>query len=477
MDRSAFAALLVAILIVTSVPVAGLTHSHKVPNNNTVTSPAPCGDLTTVDKSTRSCLVRTYSPILHFTADENYRPTSIKKFVDEATVGVTDKDVSLKDLPHVDSDLEIESEQYTYPHSDLPRIVYASIHTGVEFTPPNSVIPKEYVAVTFWTFYFHDDKAALRDKFGEESITSINPEEHQSDFESVTILVNSSGAQWVGASQHLGGELRPWDAVQTQNGTHPRLYIAEGAHSIYFTNTGQYDSSGILGQEHHLNSEASSTKVPILGGWMSQKPSWAKDAVTVYTDVTGNASTWSRNGEGIHYEVRTLTGDEPWQDFEGSFTDSELSQLLIGDAIPPAQRDRWKSSGAWMKENLVYYDTQVHPKLGWQFHGFDKGSLNESSVTVTPKIRNIGPQPGTIYTRITIMTPNGTVVGQETQAFNREAGMMMLSGKEEVQVELNAPVKTVNVKIEAFLNEPDEDAKPVTTLTGEICSDLLECYL
>lgn len=272
--------------------------------------------------------------------------------------------------------------------SSLPLISYSS---------------SQYVAVTYWTFYVHDDKAALRDKFGNDKIEFTNPEEHQSDFESVTILINSSGAQWIGASQHLGGELRPWNAVSTQDGTHPDLYVAEGAHSIYFTNSNKYGSIGILGQEQHLNANSDSTQVN-QAMISSIDPSFARHSPGVYTDLTGNASSWSQSGvrneqtyRNDQYTVKRLTGEEPWQEYEGSFIDSTLSQMLIGDAIPPAQRDRWKNPGDWMEENLVSYESQVDPELGWQLHGIDKGTFNQSTATVNVKICNVGASEVSIF--------------------------------------------------------------------------------
>lgn len=420
-----------------------------------------------LNSTQKRCLQRTYAPVFHFHEDEQYRPTSVKKFVKFASID--GENVTASDLPGRDDDLELDSAQYTHQrYPDLPNIVYVSFgRADYNF--------EEYMAVTYWTFYFHDSKAALRDKFGADAIESGDPASHQSDFESVTILVNSSGAQWVGASQHLGGERRPWHAVKKRNGTHPHLYVAEGAHSLYFVNTERFDSE-IYGQNHHMGNSGHPTNVPLFGlETFSNSPRRVAMAggAWAYSDVTGNASMWTRTGTEPTYELRRLTGDEPWQQFEGSFIDSLAKKTLIGDAEPPAKRNRWKNPGQWM-ESLLSYEEQIDIGASWPLFGFDKGSFNGTTLVVEPRIANKAPQPATLHARITVRDQEGDVLYREVKTVNRSAGGRSVS-KQVVRIE-KADVDKVSVKVSIYAGRPNQTAiNPETVLNGTYCTGHFGC--
>jgi hypothetical protein len=347
-----------------------------------------------------------------------------------------------------DSQLTLEdSASYTaYGDDGLPRVVYAQV-TEAEFQF------SQYITVTYWMFYFHDPKKA-----GSELLS------HQSDFESVTILINDSGAQYIGGSQHFGGERRRWQNIRTTNETHPHIYPALGSHSVYFVNTDRF-SSPIIGQDQHLSEDSNSID-PVYDVW--QDP--------LYVDQTGNSTIWAHEDRGPDartYELRRLTGNESWQAYRGSFMRSLTRDALDSKSVVPAQRQRWKSPGKWM-ESLPSYRQLVSPQVGWGFFTFpsSRGSIQDSSVTVTPKIWKKGPLPTTLYIKTTVRAPNGTVIGSTVTTLKRSSGKP-ISPFDRPTATITTPVSTspeeVNVSVAVYRQHPPEASAPVQEESTTVC--------
>lgn len=421
-----------------------------------------CGDLDRVTEKQKRCLMNAFAPVLHFPLDEDYRPTSVSEFVEIAEVddGPTHRQepASLESLGEREPDSQLvveESESYTtYGEEGLPRVVYAHV-TETDYES------ESYVAVTYWMFYFHDPKKAGSELFA-----------HQSDFESVTILINESGAQYIGGSQHYGGERREWSAIEVSNETHPHLYPSLGSHSIYFTNTEDFEGD-IIGQKQHFD-EVSDSAVPFAGVW--QDP--------LYYDITGNSTTWTVDGgddwRERQYDLRLLTGEEQWQEYEGSFTKSLTRSVLNRKAQAPKHRTRWNSPGEWM-EKLVPYEDLVNPKVGWGlFHrSSTHGTLSESSVTVTPKVWNQkGLLPAHFYVEVTIKDSNGEVLGTNITTVTREAGdkPFYQRPRASVTVPVERVSDTVTADVHVYLEPPVEADSAEASTSVEVCDGFL-CWV
>jgi hypothetical protein len=417
-----------------------------------------CGVLHSTNESQKRCLMNAYAPVLHFPLKEDYRPTSVSEFIEVADVdeGPThlQEPASIGTLGDREPDSQLiveDSEGYTtYGEDGLPRVVYAHV-TKTEYKWDS------YVAVTYWMFYFHDPKKAGSELFA-----------HQSDFESVTILINESGPQYIGGSQHFGGERRKWETIEVSNGTHPHLYPSLGSHSVYFTNTEDFEGD-IIGQKQHFD-EVSDSSVPFAGVW--QNP--------LYYDITGNYTTWTVEGNDWrerHYDLRLLTGAEEWQEYRGSFTKSLTRSVLDKKAQAPKYRTRWKNPGKWM-ETLVPYEELVQPRVGWGwFHtASSRGTLSESIVTVKPVVWNQkGVLPAQFHVEVIIKDSNGSVLGTNTTVVKREAGhkLAFQRPKAEVAVPLERVPDSVNAEVRVYLEPPAQSESPVASTTAEICDGFL----
>jgi hypothetical protein len=316
-----------------------------------------------------------YAPIIHFHAQERYRPTRIEALVHNAELkrdfgAVVDEQLTMADLAAYSTDyhLELRGSQDEYPAYDdaYPPTVYGSVHDRVSFRGD------EYTAYTYWLFYVFDPKTS--------GVASLL--DHQSDTETVTILANEDGPQWIAASQHYGGERREWEKVP-QTDTHPHIYPALGAHSNYFRNTQKYNGNGLLGQNQFV--EQLEHTAEILSD-------------SAYTDETGSQEVWSADSsQGTAYQVAVLTGSERWADFRGELDDKPGITAQI-----PQAGTQWQSPGQWMETTPLADEKQIAATL-------EQTSVTQADeeLSVTTTISNIGPKPHPIDLTV-VAYPEGT---------------------------------------------------------------------
>lgn len=310
-------------------------------------------------------LLRTYAPRLHYHRNETYRPTRYEAFVHNATledIRSTDvEDTTMFDLAGRGSrwelDLDGDTEQFRTYDDGFPPTVYGSVHRDVQFRGAN------YTALTYWLFYVYDPKQ-------EDSIAALLG--HQSDLETVTLLLQDGEPQWVGASQHYGGELRRWEQVN-RTGTHLEVYPALGAHSNYLRDTGRYDA-GIPIQQQFINHT-------------SRETSLVEPPVVDYRDRTGDAVVLTPDGSGDgRYQVVPLTGTEVWASYDGAFgPEDDVGKV-------PMCRTRWQRPGEWMASAPVPADEQVDGAVRVRSTAVEGGT-----VTVRANVSNAGPKPSLVH--------------------------------------------------------------------------------
>lgn len=340
----------------------------------TVTATTPDGTrhVSTVTVEPRSPLVERYAPVLHYDETERFRPTRYEAFFHHSSLiggpsgdtgdGMTHRP-TVFDLGDTEgpSALELEGtvEDYTTYDDAYNATVYASVHRNVVFRG------EAYTAITYWLFYIYDPKVEPFEQYAA----------HQSDIESVTLLVDESGPQWVGASQHYGGELIEWEKT-THSGPHLYVYPAVGAHSNYLVNTEAYNGSGIFVQVQHVVEGSGPDPGPGSGSFSP-----------VYYDRTGDdvilrhaASRPNRS-----YELVPLTGTERWASFRGGLEGEP------GKGRIPMQQARWTDPSGWMRsllsdESQVTFVTEIL-------------SLNATPTALTGEIefQNLGPKPRTAW--------------------------------------------------------------------------------
>lgn len=384
MKRALLLSVLVSIaFIVGTVPVSSAGNDY-------------CSQSTsnTIDGSAAESLAQKFAPAYYFHQSERYYPTSFRKYIELADeTNWKNSNISLDDLSNFEEDQEITVEDSgSYTGQDVaPNYIYASVHEDVSFKG------KSYKAITYWSFYIHDGKRIIGLSNG-GSLGAINTNvdviQHTSDLETLTILLRNGEPQFVGASQHYGGEIRRWEHVQKVNGTHPKLYPALDAHSVYFVDTSQaeYDGDSITGQGHHLPDNISkyeNTKTLITG--LSK---------VAYADDTGNGTVWKSDD----YNLRVLDGSEPWQSYKYPISSDGNPKL-------PKHRDRWSCPGKWMDNELVSDESILSFAAGWPWLS-SNGELSGKKLTVKPRIKNTGPQPHAYSVRVKVISLEGEAKGQ-----------------------------------------------------------------
>lgn len=309
-------------------------------------------------------MVERYSPVLSFASETAYWPTRFETAVHQASLvdddGIVAQNPTMLDLADraADSRLRLEGGVtglaspgvYPYDGYGYPPSVYASVHdTTYKGT--------RYTAVTYWLFYIFDPKVP-----GLGSLLG-----HHADLESVTILVNEDGPQWIGVSQHFGGEVREWSHTPRE-GTHPVIYPAIGSHANFLYDTSRTKGDGFLPQAQYADERIRSTR--IVG------PS-------LYAERTGSAIYWRHTGPADErYELVTVTGDESWASYRGSLS-KELRETQV-----PQKTSRWADFGQWFERVLVPDEKQARATLDLDHVGVSKDQLS-----IETRVTNTGPSP------------------------------------------------------------------------------------
>lgn len=320
--------------------------------------------------------LRSYAPQINFARGEQYRPTRYEALIYNAELeDVRYEDIenpTLFDLAGRSDDWELDMQGYESDFKryddEFPPTVYGSIHSDVTYRG------ERYTALTYWLFYVYDPKQP-------DSIASLVA--HESDLETVTILVNESGPQWVAASQHYGGEVREWEKAP-RDGQHIKIYPALGAHSNYFRNTEEYQQSGIPIQVQFINEASQDTDLFSL-------------AEGIYVDQTGDAIQWSHDGAtGTEYEIVPLTGQEVWATYRGAVGSNDNAGQF------PYQRTRWQNLDIWLRETPVPDEFQISGRI--QQADF---SVTETGTTADIILGNTGPKPHTFTVLLEAVRADG----------------------------------------------------------------------
>lgn len=313
-------------------------------------NPDEAGTTVTIHASNTSnwSLVRRYAPVVHFARGTEYYPTRYEAFFTRARpdtlwcdYGVSwfcNGDVVTYDLGGDSSisglvlDEPVRQYRRDARETRYPATIYGSVNRDVTYRST------EYTAVTYWFFYLNDPKP--EDSIGQYGL------DHQSDVETVTVLRNASGPQYVVTSQHYGGEIREWEKAPTQ-GTHVHVYPAVGAHSNYLTNSQLYQGAGFYPQAQFMQSGSESASV-----WSAVVNNAGGPATELYHDETGNSTTWRPSD----YQLALLTAREVWADYEGRLGTGGLA----GEGGKVAtQRTRWRNLSGWLETQPLPDEVQL----------------------------------------------------------------------------------------------------------------------
>lgn len=169
-------------------------------------------------------LAVTYSPVLHFTANEQFYPTTVDYFISRASLidhssgAVVDSSPTPETLgSYTSSNLYLNHNLETFEAIAADYSLEAEsngyhIYANVVSTGSSTVIQ-------YWLFYVFNN-GPLND--------------HQGDFEVIEVFMDSLGnPQTVLCSQHHAGQNAAWSDVEKVD-THPVAYVAQGSHANFF---------------------------------------------------------------------------------------------------------------------------------------------------------------------------------------------------------------------------------------------------
>ncbi|MCP8308434.1 MAG: Vps62-related protein [archaeon] len=177
-------------------------------------------------------LANTYLPTLQFVEGELFFPASIEYHLDNSILKrkVGDTIVTIDNSPTIteiavfinvndnyflNNTLSFEeiSQDYNQWKDINGYFVYAHVKPDMEDG-------ESYIIVQYWFFYAFNN-GPLND--------------HQGDWEVIEIILNSSEEPiYASYSQHEAGEKTSWANVEKVDGTHPKVYVAQGSHANYF---------------------------------------------------------------------------------------------------------------------------------------------------------------------------------------------------------------------------------------------------
>lgn len=201
------------------------------------------------------------------------------------------------------------------------RACYARIVRGRGFS-------HDRVVAQYWYAYFYNDFWNT----------------HEMDWETVMVVFKVEGAQpkptICALSAHNGGHWLPWRQVQkanddsgeTEDGTHPIVYVANGSHANYFYGPGVYVTAAPF---EKMAADLLKKSRPLI----DYTTSWQEGSRhLVEANLIPSSSDWTGEWRWLNQEGRWGSAGK-WYDLE--FGDS-------GPHGPPQAGDRWEFPFRWI---------------------------------------------------------------------------------------------------------------------------------
>ena len=180
-----------------------------------------------------SALLARHLPILVLHPEENFRPVRVEGFLADAdlTQSTSSGWVPVPGpLPAGGAALRLDQRSCRAidgPAATPCYVAAEAAHPASQVVYGASFRTKTRIALQYWLWYPYDDYVAPLSR-GE--VWQV----HEGDWESVSIILDLSGAPLsVALSAHCKGSRRTWARTQ-KRGVHPLVYVALGSHANYF---------------------------------------------------------------------------------------------------------------------------------------------------------------------------------------------------------------------------------------------------
>lgn len=173
-------------------------------------------------------LASRYAPVLHFTAGEQFYPTSVEYIIESSVLkqrgpfGVSSTIVDPSPRPdtlgtYTSADLFLDNKLGTY---DRIAADYAARVSSLGYSAYVHVVrTATSTVIQYWLFYIYNN-GPLND--------------HQGDIEVVQVFLDNAGnPRQLLLSQHGAGQNAVWSDVEKVD-DHPVVYVAQGSHANYF---------------------------------------------------------------------------------------------------------------------------------------------------------------------------------------------------------------------------------------------------
>ena len=421
-------------------------------------------------------LIHKYAPIVYYHSEENFTATRYEAYLENAEMRRSFSNPDSTPLGNLNKFTlgDVDAYEYSSPEStsnslyllgeieDFKRYQQEyspTVHASVSQTTFQG---DEYTAVTYWRFYLFDPKKDHdRADWAKESLTA-----HPSDTETVTVLIDEEGPQYVGAAQHFSGTYTEWERVVPKD-DQLEIYSSKGAHATFFTDSSLYEGT-IPGQTRWIREWLDTPRTP--------------RGLTAADDVTEQGETWTLTGDtgDVDYDLIMLTDDMEWGNFAGPF-DAEPGgvayDILDGGALP-MQRERW-DPGPWMEDRMIHMEDD-----GVVSASIDDPELDDGEVdpTVVLPITNDGVHPHKFNIKIEMKRTDGT---WDQDLIHSEVVDERLGFEQSEQIlvsldQLNLPDEELDVRVSLYSYDPrttDLD-DPIEThvlddpLAGDVAADI-----
>jgi hypothetical protein len=272
LDAAALAALfLIAASVWGYIATSDLGSDRLPPGGHVLFAGQPTATTVPADEAGDRKLAETYAPVLTFTRDERWMPTSVDRYLAATKPGKGSGRLSviqaktLGALPNSCNGAPKPCWQLTIGCADgksscslAERDTSDFVHNGAAYvrvvrrpderdpTANNALgyVPQLNAKVTtliqYWFFYAYDEWAT-------STLIGKVIQRHESDWEAVTVGLGDEGPLFVGYSEHCGGIWVPWKRVRVSEYAdpstgkraagspllHPLVAVAEGSHANY----------------------------------------------------------------------------------------------------------------------------------------------------------------------------------------------------------------------------------------------------
>lgn len=249
-------------------------------------------------------LIQTYAPVMKFNNGEIFYPTPVSYFIADSELKQTSNGALIDPNPTLES-ISTRYDDTYYLNDKLGWFeqIAADYKSKISSLKPTIYAHVSqiggYTAIQYWFFY----------AFNNGPLNN-----HQADWEQITVIVSGDTPQWATYSEHQGGSRAAWADVE-KVGTHPVVYVGRGSHANYFRSyEGKFgpQNDDVGGAGMTITSEQMDiVSLDSDNSWTAYGGRWGESGGGIAADVTGSNGPFGPK-TGDHAE--TWNNPVAWSD-------------------------------------------------------------------------------------------------------------------------------------------------------------------